>query len=745
MSKDDRTPDASSPGPDKEKKVKPLSNVSDKREDDAPIPEISVGEKPDFDRIGFVSRPYFASSGYRKGLVQLGFGLLDQWGAHIVIVGGGIIEREVVQTEFEELFFAMLEEKRESRRAAKKKRPLTKEEAAKIKVEAWSNTVDKWAEKMARAIPTLTGGKKKPKKIYILTSSYYDGEIGKDIAIRLTRLRSDVQYWGENERIFPLKRTGKNILVRCAHKAPWRGKYYSTPVTREVEDSIKVTSIEIPDSDYPDLYVIGCVGSSMFKPQGGEAKRSYISLPDLHKIRDVGTSENQIGVVTVEVRADGVILPRTYNLKDAVTHERDSIRVPSECSPDEQRIVELVKQRGGVTVGMASDFLQVAKSRTQEAFGAILNRFKGRMTLDEASGRLDFTPKYLQEELQHRFPDKEKMVPETIATFGCLHAGHPRLARNFFLNRFPEIILQENVTVVAALGDLIVGLYHRLMLRDEVYGGLNYTRQEKYAAWLFSRFILKVFNARFTSAMDVIMKDATAAKKELREHVLQDELRKLVSKALLRVFIKIGNHDDWPKNEGVDPLEKFYDRLVDIVTHSIRNLIWKRYGLYFEIGLRQMVREHLQICNRFTLPETGLNVHMFHPSLARTDTVTIRLQKCMNMIAARDCQVVLVANFHVGVSVNEWRPGLGQQVGHQAGTVLSGTQFEDGKLKDVDTHVGLVRVWAFKKPDCPSRVYASEVAYFAAPPEEPLKNSDILATLESEDLPLEDGTDTKTT
>ena len=725
--------------------VATVQSVDVSSQDDQAIPEISTGEKPDFDRIGFVSRPYFASSGYRKGLVQLGFGLLDEWDAHTVIVGGGIIERKVVQAEFEEHFRAALEEERDSHRRSKKKKPLTKEKVAEVKAEAWSDIVDKWAEKIASVIPELTGGKKKPKKIFVITSSYYDGEIGKDIATRLTELRGDIQYWGENERIFPLKRTGKTILVRCAHKAPWRGKYYSTPVTREVEDSIKVTSIEIPGSDYPDLYVIGCVGSSMYKPQGGEARRPYISLPDLHKIRDVGTSENQIGVVMVEVRADGTILPRTFNLKDATTHERDSIRIPSECGPDEQRIVELVKQRGGVTIGMASTFLQISKTRAKEAFDAILDHFKNRMVLDKASGRLDFAPKYLREELRHNFPAKEKLATETIATFGCLHAGHPRLARNFFLNRFPEIILQENVTVVAALGDLIVGLYHRLMLRDEVYGGMNYTRQEKHAAWLFSRFILKVFRARFVAVMDTAVENANAAKKEPREYISQEELRNFVSKALLLVKIKIGNHDDWPKNEGVDPLEKFYDRLVDLVTHSIRNLIWTRYRLYFEIGLRQMVREHLQICNRFTLPETGLNVHMFHPSLARTDTVTIRLQKCMNMVSARDCQAVLVANFHVGVSVNEWKPGLGQQVGHQAGTVLSGTQFEDSKLKDVDTHIGLVRLWALKKPDGPSRVYASEVAYFAAPPENPLDNNDILATLESESPVLEEEADTKIT
>ena len=64
------------------------------------------------------------------------------------------------------------------------------------------------------------------------------------------------------------------------------------------------------------------------------------------------------------------------------------------------------------------------------------------------------------------------------------------------------------------------------------------------------------------------------------------------------------------------------------------------------------------------------------------------------MKAGPNCHIVALANFHETIMIQEYNAELGQRVGLQVGTVTSGTEFEDGKLKVVDTGVAFLDAYS---------------------------------------------------
>ena len=565
------------------------------------------------------------------------------------------------------------------------------------------------AEELAEAIPVMKSDKKLP-RLYIMISPSYDGAYGEFVARKLTQLRPDIRYWEKTDEHFAIKRTPKQFLGLVPEKESWSSEYDSTPVDRLVKDHQRRTTQPLPD-----ICGVGCFASSFYKPRG-EAKRPYLSVPALHKLEQVRTSENQIGVVVLEICPEEAIseVKRTYNLKDLVGRERDSIPIPKNCSSTQRAIIAALKEKGALTVGLLSDATGIPRDNLSRALSRMLEspKFQSMIHYDEASRRYDFDLEWIQKNLFYGGNySRTEWTMDALLGFGCLHAGSIHTDYQFFVDKLPEVILQNGVNTLAGDGDFIEGLKHHLIERGEVFGGFDYTTQEKLAAHLVSEVMVRVFEERFGQAWNARKNENPPS---------DEELESMVSGALITFIYRDGNHDDWMQDVGVAPLAIFRYELVNCLNRAIADILKAKD--YYLRGLNGIIESRVQKTEIYILP-SGISLEMFHLHMARAKTTTLRLQETFSK---SNCHVVLLANFHVATSMERWDPEVGQRVGMQFGTIVRETQFEENKGKKVDIGVGYLRIFSKNQ-----KIMMSEEFFVIPAPSEGLRNDEILKTLES--------------
>ena len=485
-------------------------------------------------------------------------------------------------------------------------------------------------------------------------------------------------------------------------KASWRGKYYSTPADRLIEDEIKQTS-----QDMPDLWVIGCGASSLQRPKG-EKPRPYISLPGLHQLQEVHTSENQTGIRVVEfVPQTNEFLVRTFNFKDYAANERKWIPDPEKATDLQLQAVSALKSEGPHTVGMLEDALRVPRGQIAAAIKE-LNEvgYQPSIILDEVSQLYDFNSWWIQNRLSYPEIDPKDLNEETILSFGCLHAGSIYTEYRWFVEEVPRIILEQGSTTLVAAGDLIEGLEWNLDKKGEVMAGLNYTQQERLAASMICSVMLQVFEARLREELEGYRKRKPSA----------DELQAAVESSLLDLYFIPGNHCGWVKGKGITPLSTFQPALIKCLTRSIEDVL-EKLGLELP-GLNQIVEDKVVEGKVHTLP-SGLGLTVLHPFMARALTSSLRAQHALD---ASDTQVVVLANFHVAISVEQWDSDLGQRVALQCGSIVWKTEFEENKLKRLDVGVVHVRVLSNQE----GRILITETAFFGGGEKEAYENELLL-------------------
>jgi hypothetical protein len=272
------------------------------------------------------------------------------------------------------------------------------------------------------------------------------------------------------------------------------------------------------------------------------------------------------------------------------------------------------------------------------------------------------------------------------------------------LRELTQRILDHEATILVGAGDFVEGVNHELMNRKEVYGGLVVTEQEILAARLIARVTVNIFRARFPDIL-----------KRLREKIgerqpTDDELHAAISEALLLNLLIEGNHDEWVKRGGVIPLRIMYTEIVTVVMRAIEQDLDK-HGLR-TLGLYNLVQSKTLILpfGRHQLP-SGLHLTVSHPHMSRTKTTSIRAQAALNQ--ARDSQLAIMANFHVGIVVHQWNGTLGQRCCMQVGTLMVDTDFEHKKQKTVDFGFGFVRVVSVK-----GRVVETHTSFYGRRPED---------------------------
>ncbi len=326
----------------------------------------------------------------------------------------------------------------------------------------------------------------------------------------------------------------------------------------------------------------------------------------------------------------------------------------------------------------------------------------------EKSKKYYFNLDYVQRFLKYA-TSTSQVSEDRIVSFACMHAGSRETDYQFFVNEVPDIILRQNATILVDAGDTKEGLKHNLDKKGEIIPGMaNNTIQEKFAAHLVGRVILKVFMERFAAQF----KECDKSK------LTPDKISEMVSKALLLFIYILGNHDLWETEDGHEPLVVFRGILVRFLTDNIHEYLTAQKLPYQP--WTKLVESKI-LCQEFYELPSGLKLSIQHPHMARAKTTSIRPQEMMDYGKRVECQVTIGANFHVSESVDEWDMDLGQCHCQQIGTIKHGSNFERHKMKTVDQGVGYLRVVSrrddyFKNP---VRIVMGETAFYGAPKARP--------------------------
>jgi hypothetical protein len=623
------------------------------------------------------------------------------------------LETRVKETETEMKKRWSLRAANEGRRTKEAEREA--EELAKFQAEIAENEArlepykaENMAAYLAEAIPRFVNAEGERIKLYIVPSSAFDGKIGNETAELLQELRSDdVIVYSQHRDRFPIASAGKIVEVLVPEIMAWlRGDYYSTPVERVLKDRAVMGDRDV----VPDMFVVGGFGSAMVKPEG-EWPTPWISLPVLHDITGVRTSENQVGVVIMSIHPEHAVpLFIAHSFKDQVSGELDFIGTPRGMNEQRRRLIDTMKRLRSASTGslaretgLTEDVVTSEMQSMASTPSCTRNTTWPGFVWDDKSHKWSIPHKWIQESLRYPSLAGERKI-DSIMAYGCLHAGSVNLDMEFFLRELTQRILDHEATILVGAGDFVEGVNHELMNRKEVYGGLVVTEQEILAARLIARVTVNIFRARFPDIL-----------KRLREKIgerqpTDDELHAAISEALLLNLLIEGNHDEWVKRGGVIPLRIMYTEIVTVVMRAIEQDLDK-HGLR-TLGLYNLVQSKTLILpfGRHQLP-SGLHLTVSHPHMSRTKTTSIRAQAALNQ--ARDSQLAIMANFHVGIVVHQWNGTLGQRCCMQVGTLMVDTDFEHKKQKTVDFGFGFVRVVSVK-----GRVVETHTSFYGRRPED---------------------------
>lgn len=586
-------------------------------------------------------------------------------------------------------------------------------EEMKMEIAALDVELDKWkpesmAVHLAGIIPEFTNASGKPVRLYILPSTAFDGEEGIETVRILSELRKDIVQRPKHVDRFPIRESDdKTLEVLVPEKAVWmRGEYDATPVQRVLTDR-KALKL-----DHPDIYVIGGFGSAMVKPMG-EFPRPWVSLPALHDITGVRTSENQIGVAVMSIHPDHPVpLVKFRSLKDEVSNERSYIGYPRGCTDKQRKLIDVMKELGEATTGTLAHRTGLSDDEvTVEMQSMVSTPSHSRNTRwpgfvwDEKSREWKFPLKWLQEKL--RYPALEG-TPKTdsVVAYGCLHAGSVNLDIDYFLREVPMRVLDHGATVLVGAGDFVEGLAHDLAARGEVHPAFwNLTLQERLAGRMVAKVTMDVFNARFPAAIERL-------KGRIGDRPPTDEeIHATVGEALLQNVMIEGNHDEWVKRHGATPLIIMRSVMVRLIRKAIEKALDK-HGMR-TVGLDDLVERKTIILpcgKRFILP-SGLKMSVDHPHMSRTKTTSIRAQA--GLAQNGDAHLVVIANFHVGIAVHRWDGENGQRLALQVGTLMLDTDFEHKKQKTLDHGFGLCKLTSVN-----GRVIETETTFYGYRPGE---------------------------
>lgn len=631
-------------------------------------------------RVGFISGVDFKDSGFRAGLIEVGFEIFADEACRYIALVGRLVSKKWFQDKL-------------------------KQASGKYRNAYLQYLIQEAAKELAYTIPKIKkpGASNEYVRIYIVTSPPYDGEIGEEVARKLQELRpEDVRVYNQVSDRVDVKEVSKVIGLICPEISRLPSEYFSAAVDREVKDKEGQTSV-----DYPNLWVVGTTSSSVHIPKRVR-KPPIISLPSLKRLQSIRVGENQQGVRIVEFSRTNseAYSVRNYSLKDLTKNERRFTGIKEGAQEIHKKIVEIIETEGARTEGLIADRLGMEGQREEvrKALEFLVEpKMSSRKTwpglcYDPHSQRYDFHANWFQERLRYPSLISGPFTEERFLFFSCLHAGYNTTDYEYVVKRLPEILFDNKVRYLCCLGDLVAGLSHNFLEQGEVMGGINYTEQEQFAAELVGTVLVKVFERGLQGISDFSKFSA-----------------KTIVENLLPTFLYIaGNHDDWQKRFGVLPLVTFRSKLVNLLAERVEMAL-KKHNLtisFTELSgtinakVIELSMDGSNYLPMFTLP-SGLSIELRHPHMGRAKTKSLRAQE---ILESSDAHIVGHGNFHTAIVTDVWEPQLGQRVDVEAPTFVIFTDFENHKNKKVGFGPVCLRVLSRDK-----RIFMTESAFYNTP------------------------------
>lgn len=654
-------------------------------------------------RIGALSRVDFPSDGFRRALLNEADARFRESGVNFVVIAGGLIDGKYVEDKVKGLKRHIAARQKEQKKLAKdltpprskKKDEVSAVPADKVRgiqerlaqLEAEIARFQKYldelsperlASRLDTLLPRFTGADGQPLKVHIVPSPAFDRKVGEKVSHLLAEIRGPnlVRVYSAGGARLPID-GGKFVDVLVPRRSAFRGDYYSTQADRQIKDRVRQSSRNLPD-----LFIIGCGGSSVLKPRGN-FKRPYVTVPTCNRFQEVNTSENQIGVRIVTVHRDsGEPEVVTYPFKDFANDEYGFIKLPRNLPDHVRRILETIQQNGSMTTGDLADRTglkreTVAKELEKLRVGFLPeDRNWPGVRFDPLSMQWDFDKYWLRDNLTYRLKEGKAGRIDRLVSFSCPHAGSVFADLSFFIGETTRAILETDADFLVGAGDFVEGYKYK----DELFGAINVDEQQELMAASMAQVMLETFVVRLDDAIKTASAPQAAA-----------DTLKLVNRRLITAILKAGNHDDWSLKEGHVPLLTMKLFMVKRLFRGVIEMLDKRGLPYDTIGMLNAIEGKViePALGKFALP-SGLLMTVMHPHMGGAQTTSLRAQQALDM--ARDSHIVIEGNFHTGCVVEQWDPELGQRVGQQLGTLKSSSLFEGNKMKRVDTHIGCLEV-----------------------------------------------------
>lgn len=639
-------------------------------------------------RVGLFSRIDYGGDGYRRGLIEQGFKIVEAEQTHFNVLIGGLVHNAGIKERIKE-------------EIAKEKDKPKDEQASRQEIT--NRVLYGFAKDLALQIPIIKEpGTEKKIRLYVMTSRAYDGMYGAEIAEKLALLRPDIRHWAKPSEHLPLKppphEKFKEIACLVPTKQTFRSKYDSTAVDRAVEDYLNIAN-----KAYASVAIVGCYNVSFYKPAGGESPLHIIALPGLSHIEENRASENQIGVTVLRLTNDGNLFVRSHNLNDLIVRERETINISPKYTKAAEKILEAFKHRSWWTIGLLAERLGKERDELEKTLKSIveITRLNPPLRYDESSQRYYIPRPWIQQNLTYPYPWPDKaFIEERFLSFGCLHALSRHTAHAFMLDEMPKLMLKHDIRHLIGGGDFIEGRAHGLPENGELLYGAGYVEQESFAAWLVAKALLTVFKER-------LRKTLLSADKRLFSH--EAAALSFVKLTLPNFWYIPGNHDEWTEKAAFKALTIFRYELLKLLRQRVTETL-RSEGLVVPALLEEFIEKSVVKMTPLdaALHPSGISLSLNHLHMGRAQTKTLRSQHLLNATRA---DVNIHANFHTALSMARFDPEMGERVIQQIGTLKVRSGFEDRKGKKVDFGVGYLRIGLERRGD--KRVIVMhEVAFF---------------------------------
>lgn len=617
----------------------------------------------------------------RKYLIDVVADIAREHNAKFIIVAGNAIAGKHLDGELAALLLSVKEEMKSANELIKetnKKLPAGQKQSMvkfdqELKEELKNSFIDEKSQALDEFLPHIENNSQKVKYHIIISENIFDRPIGVKILEELQKRRDDIRLFYDTEEKIPINLEGiEDPRLIVPRRRPWFYKILTGLMQRLIDSFVQRTF-----SPRPSFVSVGCTGTGANIPfyKGVPC----FSIPTLHKIDEQLSTENMVGCLVKKITVRNgkpYIINRTYDFRTLIFNERE-IAVGSLVSDFEKEIVDALKPS---SASLKSVLFRVNQNRREK-----LSLQEVKDTLEKLKSRNIV----VFDEKGNRYRINEELVKQATCTLkdlmsgtkvhkhvaiSCIHIGALKTLYFTLMNDLPDLAVDADALIIN--GDLKQGIAHNYEYNGELLPFANgKDKQDLLAARIVHHIVWRIFEKRFESI-------------KAKNYDAKD----IVSRCLIRLVIKIGNHDAWGYyGKDALPLVLFETEFKSLLLKSISDFCFQNNLRTADLSsITKTVEERFRLVGEIGIVNVnGIKIGVKHPHKSRTLSKSQRIQEVVSFFEEQKVEkpynvtVVYDANFHEAAAAHVSIFGR-TILGVQTGAFLKDTQFENTKDKVVD-------------------------------------------------------------